>query len=112
MFALVNLVIQIVLGVIDSLMGTGGVTSLPGPYGGVFYQSGLLANIFSLIVLIPSIAVAARRLHDTDRSPWWLLLALIPVIGWIVLIVFFAQAGTRGENRYGADPLAHESIAA
>jgi uncharacterized membrane protein YhaH (DUF805 family) len=54
---------------------------------------------FSIATLLPSLAVGARRLHDTDRSGWWQLLMFIPLIGWIVLIVFFAQEGK--SNRYG-----------
>jgi uncharacterized membrane protein YhaH (DUF805 family) len=52
-----------------------------------------LSNLYSLLVIIPSLAVGARRLHDTSRSGWWQLIALVPVIGWIVLIIFFAQRG-------------------
>lgn len=66
-----------------------------------------LANsLWSLAVLLPSLAVGARRLHDIDRTGWWLLISFIPVIGLIVLIVFFATKGTAGPNRFGTDPLA------
>jgi uncharacterized membrane protein YhaH (DUF805 family) len=65
---------------------------------------GVLRGVYSLAVLIPSLAVSVRRLHDTDRSGWWLLISLIPIIGAIVLIVFAAQEGTSGENRFGSDP--------
>jgi uncharacterized membrane protein YhaH (DUF805 family) len=58
-----------------------------------------LSGLFSLATLLPGIAVGARRLHDTDRSGWLQLLALIPVIGWIVLIIWCAEAGK--PNRYG-----------
>jgi uncharacterized membrane protein YhaH (DUF805 family) len=58
--------------------------------------------IYVLGVLVPSIAVGIRRLHDTDKSGWFLLLALIPIVGAIILIVFFATEGTRGPNRFGA----------
>lgn len=68
-------------------------------------EMGLLSNLWSLAVLLPSLAAGSRRLHDTDRSAWWLLIALIPLIGIIVLIVFFAQKGTDGGNRFGPDPL-------
>ena len=65
----------------------------------------ILSTIFSLAILLPSISVAVRRLHDTDRVGWWYWIVLIPLIGIIVLIVFFAQKGTDGDNRFGADPL-------
>jgi len=64
----------------------------------------ILQVIFDLAVLLPSIAVTTRRLHDTDRSGWWQLLFLLPIIGWILLIVWLSQAGTPGPNRFGPDP--------
>ncbi len=67
---------------------------------------GVLSTIFSLIILIPSVAVSVRRLHDTDRSGWWYLLFFIPLIGAIVLIIWFCTRGNAGANRFGADPLA------
>lgn len=66
---------------------------------------GLLSGLWSLGTLLPILAAGARRLHDTDRSAWWLLLVLLPVIGAIVLIVFFASRGTPGPNRFGPDPI-------
>ncbi|MGH1409066.1 MAG: DUF805 domain-containing protein [Aeromonas sp.] len=57
-----------------------------------------------LALLLPSLAVAARRLHDTDRSAWWLLLGLIPIIGTLVLIYFMVCNGQQGPNRFGDDP--------
>ena len=58
--------------------------------------------VFSLATLLPSIAVATRRLHDTDRSGWWQLISLVPIVGIIVLIVFLAQDSR--PNRYGIAP--------
>jgi len=58
-----------------------------------------LSGLFSLAVLLPSLAVGARRLHDTDRSGWFLLLWIIPVIGWIVLVIWAVQEG-KEPNRY------------
>jgi uncharacterized membrane protein YhaH (DUF805 family) len=55
--------------------------------------SNTLSGLFSLATLLPQIAAATRRLHDTNRSGWWQLIVLVPVIGWIVLIVFLAQEG-------------------
>ena len=63
-----------------------------------------LANLASLVLFLPSLAVGVRRLHDTDRSGLWMLIGLIPVIGIIVLIVFFVQIGTPGQNRFGPPP--------
>jgi uncharacterized membrane protein YhaH (DUF805 family) len=61
-----------------------------------------LDAIFNIATVIPSIAVAARRLHDTDRSGWWQLLLFIPVIGWILLLIWLCQPGTPGANRFGS----------
>lgn len=62
--------------------------------------------LFSLFIFIPGLALDVRRLHDTGRSGWWLLICLLPIIGAIVLLVFFCKAGTVGENEYGPDPKA------
>lgn len=61
-----------------------------------------LGAIYSLAVLLPSLAVGVRRLHDINRTGWWLLIGFIPVIGFIVLLVFAIQKGDAGSNRYGA----------
>jgi len=61
----------------------------------------VLYVVYGLAVLIPGIAVGIRRLHDTDKSGWWLLIGLIPIVGLIVLIVFFATDGLPGANKYG-----------
>ncbi len=60
-----------------------------------------LSGLFSLAVLLPSLAVGARRLHDIDKSGWWLLLWFLPLIGWIILLVWAAQEG-REPNRFGS----------
>ena len=57
--------------------------------------------VFHLVTLLPTLAVAARRLHDIDRSGWWQLLWFLPVIGWIILIVWHCKPGTPGANRFG-----------
>ena len=91
-FVLFYLIIYIVLAVLDGLVFKSGS------------QIGILSGVFSLAMIVPSLAVAARRLHDTDRSGWWQLLVLIPLIGVIVLIVFLAQDSKPGENKYGPSP--------
>ena len=89
-----NIIISIVLAVIDVMTGTYSTQT----------GFGLLGGIYALAVLIPSIAVSVRRLHDTGRSGWWLLIILIPLIGAIVLLVFFLQDSKPGENQFGANP--------
>jgi uncharacterized membrane protein YhaH (DUF805 family) len=76
----------------------GVVLSVLGAVSSIFL---ILYYVYALAVLIPSLAVGIRRLHDTDRSGWWLLIALIPLVGAIVLIVFLATDSTRGTNQYG-----------
>ena len=90
-FVLFNTLISIALTFIDGV--TGSFSSEAG--------TGLLGGIYGLAVLIPSIAVGVRRLHDTNRSGWWLLISLIPLIGAIVLIVFLASDSKPEENKYG-----------
>jgi len=93
-FILFNILISAFLATIDFFSGTFNIET------GV----GLLSGIYSLAVLIPGIAVTVRRLHDTDRSGWWLLIPLIPVIGGIVLFIFMVQDSTSGDNQYGPNP--------
>ena len=66
--------------------------------------SEVLNAMVSLATILPCLAAGARRLHDTGRSGWWQLLWIIPIIGWIVVIVFLAQEGETTDNRFGAAP--------
>lgn len=84
------------LGIID------GVTGLVSAEAGI----GLLSGLYTLAVLIPSIAVSVRRLHDTNRSGWWLLISLVPLVGAIVLFVFLVLDSHPGEHQYGSNPKA------
>ena len=88
MFFLFNIIIAVVLGVIESVLG--------GP--------GILGGLYSLAVLLPAIGVTVRRLHDTGRTGWWILVGLIPVIGMIVLLVFMVLDSQPGSNEYGPNP--------
>jgi uncharacterized membrane protein YhaH (DUF805 family) len=72
------------------------------------YARGLVYTVVALGLLAPGLAVSFRRMHDIDRSAWWLLLVLIPIVGAIILIWWAAQPGTRGDNRFGPDPIAEE----
>ena len=87
-FVLFNMIVSIVLGAIDALLGARG--------SGMGAR--LLSGIYGLAILIPSLAVTVRRLHDIDRTGWWILIALVPLIGTIVLLVFALLEGTPGPN--------------
>ena len=65
---------------------------------------GLLSAVWQLATLIPSLAIGVRRLHDIDKSGWWILLWFVLVIGWIVLLVWAIKRGDGGPNKYGPDP--------
>lgn len=93
-FVLFYILISVVLAVVDRMLGTYDET----------YGMGALGALFCLGLLIPSIAVGARRLHDTGRSGWWLLIGFIPLIGVIVLLVFFVLDSQPGTNAYGPNP--------
>lgn len=86
-WVLVCVIINVVLGIVDQIIG---------------FE--ILEGLFNLAVLLPGLGVSVRRLHDTNRSGWWLLLGLIPLVGAIIVIIFYAQAGQRGENQYGPEP--------
>lgn len=80
-------IVVVVLQILASLVGT---------------ILGILALLFHLATLLPGLAVSVRRLHDVDKSGWFLLLAFIPVIGALVLLYFMVQPGTPGPNRFDA----------
>lgn len=89
-FALVNALIYfLLLGLSASTDNTGLMT---------------LAGLFNLIILLPTLAVAARRLHDTGHKGWWILIGLIPLVGFIILLVFTLSDSTPGDNKYGPNP--------
>ena len=102
MFVLINFLITVVLSLIDILIGTFS------PQTGV----GLLQGLYALAVLIPFIAVTVRRLHDTGRSGWSTLIALIPIIGGIVLLIYMVQDSQPGANQYGPNPKDDYSVTA
>lgn len=99
MFCLFNFIISFVLGFLDGLFGW------TNPEIGL----GVLSGIYSLAVLVPSLAVTVRRLHDVGMSGWKLLYALIPIVGAIILIVSYCTAGDSGTNAWGEDPKKDEA---
>lgn len=94
MFTLFNIIISFVLGFVDGIIGS------VNPTVGI----GALGGIYSLAVLIPSLAVSVRRLHDVGKSGWMLLIALIPIIGAIWLLVLMVSDSKPEENQYGPNP--------
>lgn len=90
-FWLFNLLVQIVASGMDNML-----------LGG----AGVLSAVASLALLLPGLAVSARRLHDGGRSGWWLLIGLVPLVGVILLIIWYVGRGEDGPNRFGADPRA------
>jgi len=64
----------------------------------------ILQGIVALGLIIPAVAVGVRRLHDTDRSGWWLLIVFVPLIGGVALLVWFCFRGAAGDNRFGPEP--------
>ena len=93
-FVLVNIIIIFGLSFIDGL--TGNFNS--------DISMGLLSGIYSVAVIIPSLAVSIRRLHDSSLSGWWILLSFIPIIGGLILIVLYVRDSTPKENIYGPNP--------
>jgi uncharacterized membrane protein YhaH (DUF805 family) len=140
MWILFIVIVSFVLSIFDSVLGLGGQagtvtnTARGSFYYGAGVHGGILTDIFTLAVLVPNISVSVRRLHDTNRSGWWLLLPLVPwllilivtaaalfgsagagmllagifglafLICAIVLLVWYCTAGTVGPNRFGEDP--------
>jgi uncharacterized membrane protein YhaH (DUF805 family) len=98
-FVLFNIIISVVLSVCDAVMGT---------YNAAV-GIGILTGIYTLAVLIPGIAVSVRRLHDTGRSGWWLLIVLVPLVGALVLLIFMLIDSQPGQNAYGPSPKEGES---
>lgn len=88
MFILFHVIIYVGLAILEQILGI----------------TGVLSGLYSLAIILPSLAVGARRLHDTGRSGWWLLISLIPLIGSIILLVFNCQDSEQNDNKYGSNP--------
>jgi uncharacterized membrane protein YhaH (DUF805 family) len=88
-FVLANMIASIIVGIIGSILHD---------------RSNAISNLYSLVLFIPSLSVGSRRLHDIGKSGWWQLLCLLPVIGWIWLIIYFVEDSQIGKNEYGPHP--------
>lgn len=95
MFILLIVVVAVVLSIVEGVLG------LSGMVGGVY---GPITTLFLLAIIIPSLAVQVRRFHDQDKSGWFVLIGLIPLIGGLIVLVFMCLEGTPGPNRFGDDP--------
>ena len=96
MYFLIYFLISLVLMFVDGILSGGDLQS----------GTGLLSGLFALGTLLPGIAVGVRRLHDTGRAGWWLLVSFIPLIGSLVLLVFLVQDSQPGDNAWGPSPKA------
>lgn len=88
-FALFNIIVGFIINIISGLFGD---------------KYGIMGIIYQIGVIVPSIAVAARRLHDINKSGWWQLIGLIPLIGWIWYLVLVCTDSDVGDNRFGPNP--------
>ena len=93
MFVLFNVIIAVVLSIIEGMADSDSEGS-----------RSTLTTLYVLAVLIPSLAVGVRRLHDTGRSGWWMLIGVIPIVGAIVLLIFIIQDSQLMDNQYGPNP--------
>ena len=105
-FVLFNIIVSIIVGLVEMKLGlASGIMAMGDGSMSASFAGGPLSIIWALANILPGIGVSVRRLHDTDRSGWWLLIGLIPLIGAIVLLVFMCSRGTAGPNRFGPAPL-------
>jgi uncharacterized membrane protein YhaH (DUF805 family) len=95
MFALMNFLISILISIVGAVIGdTDGLIAVS------------LSGVYALFIFIPSLAVTVRRLHDTNKSGWWILITLVPLIGGLVLLIFMIMDSDPNTNAYGANPKA------
>jgi len=93
MFVLFNIIFSAAAGMVDGMLGSN-----------ITERLGIVGTLYYLAILVPSIAVAVRRLHDVGKSGWMVLIILIPLVGFIWLIVLLATDGQSGENKWGTNP--------
>lgn len=99
-WVLFNVLVGIVAGLVDAILGTGSSNG-----------TGVIQGLASLALLVPSLAVGCRRLHDIGKSGWWQLAALVPVLGWIYLIYLYIQPTDPNANEFGNPPVTAPSLA-
>jgi len=93
MFLLINILVSIAIGIIGTIIGDSrGLISVS------------LSGLYALFIFLPSLAVTVRRLHDTNRSGWWILIPLVPFFGAIILFIFTVLDSDPNTNTYGPNP--------
>lgn len=104
MFILFNMIFVSVLMILEKVLGIGQSYQIICNSHTLDFFQGYLTLIYSVAVFIPNLAVSIRRMHDIGKSGWMVLISLIPIIGWIWILILFCTKGISGENKYGADP--------
>ena len=110
MFTLYNTAIVILLSILDNLLFKKTVTNAYDSSLMMTTATPILSGLYGLISFVPSLALSIRRMHDTNRSGWFLLLNLIPFVGPIIVLVFAATDGTPGTNKWGNDPKGRNQV--
>jgi len=104
-WTLAIIIVSVILGKMDSALFLA-----IDPATGKQTGASILSFVFTLAILIPNICVIARRLHDINKSGWWMLVSIVPILGLILFIFWAATKGTAGDNRFGPDPLVSQQI--
>lgn len=94
MYMLFYVIIIVVLSIVDAMVFSSSEGGIP-----------ILTTIFSLGMLLPSLGVSVRRFHDINKSGWWILIGLVPFVGFFIFLYFMIKAGDSGSNTYGDDPI-------
>ena len=97
-FVLISLLVIVIGAVLDNVIGTTFKLS------GVVLYYGYIACVLTIALILPFISVSVRRFHDTDRSAWWLILALIPILGQFFYVLVMFLESSIGDNKYGKNP--------
>lgn len=104
LFTLIDTLFLLLTFLLDHLLGTNKTNH----NGFIIYHKGYILSTYAVALLMPRLALIARRWHDLGKSGWWTLLIAIPIVGTIVTTIYFVLPGTKGYNDYGADPKEEE----
>ena len=102
-FTLVSAMLAMVRGFSREILSIASWAAAAAAFGSDAPGASAVETLVSLVLICPAISVAVRRLHDLDRSGWWFWIVLIPLVGWIILLVWDCTRGTPGPNRFGPE---------